>query len=61
MIRKILIFTVLAVTAAVAIVLPLSKSDAAQQPTSAGSPQGSAVAPCQTLTFARMAGASLMT
>ena len=42
MIRKILIFTVLAVTAAAAIVLPLTKSDAAQQPTSVGSPQGSA-------------------
>ena len=34
MIRKILIFTVLAVAAAAAIVLPLWKSDAAQQPTS---------------------------
>jgi Zn-dependent metalloprotease len=33
MIRKILIFTVLAVAAAAAIVLPLSKSDAAPQPT----------------------------
>ena len=42
MIRKILIFTVLAVTAAAAIVLPLWKSDAAQQQTSIGSPQGSA-------------------
>ena len=42
MIRKILIFTVLAVSAAAAIVLPLWKSDAAQQPTSVGSPQGSA-------------------
>ena len=42
MIRKILIFTVLAVAAAAAIVLPLWKSDAAQQQTSTGSPQGSA-------------------
>ena len=42
MIRKILIFTVLAVTAAVAIVLPLSKSDAAQQQPSTGSATGSA-------------------
>ena len=42
MIRKILIFTVLAVVAAAALVLPLGKSDAAQQPTSVGSPQGSA-------------------
>ena len=42
MIRKILIFTVLAVAAAAAIVLPLWKSDAAQQRTSIGSPQGSA-------------------
>lgn len=39
MIRKSLIFTVLAVAAAAAIVLPLWKSDAAQQPTSIGSPQ----------------------
>ena len=42
MIRKIFIFTVLAVTAAAAIVLPLWKSDAAQQPTSVGFQQGSA-------------------
>ena len=42
MIRKILIFTVLAVTAAAAIVLPLWKSDAAQQQPSTGSPKGSA-------------------
>ncbi len=42
MIRKILIFTVLAVAAAAAIVLPLWKSDAAQQRTSIGSQQGSA-------------------
>jgi hypothetical protein len=42
MIRKILIFTVLAVAAAAAIVSPLSKSDAAQQPTPIGPPQGSA-------------------
>ena len=42
MIRKILIFTVLAVAAAAAIVLPLWKSDAAQQPTSPGAPQGRA-------------------
>ncbi|HEX5834313.1 MAG TPA: M36 family metallopeptidase, partial [Pyrinomonadaceae bacterium] len=42
MIRKILILTVLAVAAAAAIVLPLSKSDAAQQRTSLESPQGSA-------------------
>jgi len=40
--RKILIFTVLAVAAAAAIVSPLWKSDAAQQPTSPGAPQGSA-------------------
>ena len=39
MIRKILIFTVLAMTAVAAIVLPLWKSDAAQPP---GSPQASA-------------------
>lgn len=42
MIRKILIITVLAVAAAAAIVLPLWKSDAAQQRTSIGSPKGSA-------------------
>jgi Zn-dependent metalloprotease len=42
MIRKILIFTVLAVAAAAATVLPLWKSDAAQQRTSTGSPNGSA-------------------
>jgi Zn-dependent metalloprotease len=42
MIRKILIFTVLAVAAAAAIVLPLWKSDAAQQQTSIGSRKGSA-------------------
>jgi Zn-dependent metalloprotease len=42
MIRKILIFTFLAVAVAAAIVLPLWKSDAAQQRTSTGSPQGSA-------------------
>jgi len=42
MIRKFLIFTVLAVAAAATIVLPLWKSDAAQQPTSIGVPQGSA-------------------
>ena len=42
MIRKILIFIVLTVTAAAAVVLPLWKSDAAQQPTITGSPQGSA-------------------
>ncbi len=42
MIRKILIFTILAVAATAAIVSPLWKSDAAQQPTSAGAPQGSA-------------------
>ncbi|HEX3186634.1 MAG TPA: M36 family metallopeptidase [Pyrinomonadaceae bacterium] len=42
MIRKILIFTVLAAAAAVATVLPLWKSDAAQQRTSIGSPNGSA-------------------
>ncbi|HEY0365699.1 MAG TPA: M36 family metallopeptidase, partial [Pyrinomonadaceae bacterium] len=41
MIRKILIFTVLAVAAAAATVLPIWKSDA-QQRTSIGSPQGSA-------------------
>ena len=40
MIRKILIVTVLAVAAAAAIVLPLWKSDAAQQPTPPGAPQG---------------------
>jgi hypothetical protein len=43
MIRKILIFTVLAVTAAAAIVLPLWKSDAAQQRTSIGSPASRAL------------------
>jgi Zn-dependent metalloprotease len=42
MIRKILIFTVVVVAIAAAIVLPLWKSDAAQQRTSTGSPQGSA-------------------
>ena len=42
MIRKTLIFTVLAVAAAAAIVLPLWKSDAAQQQTPTGPPQGSA-------------------
>jgi len=42
MIRKILIFTVLTVAAAAAIVLPLWKSDAAQQRTVTGSTQGSA-------------------
>src|SRR5215212_11462304 len=40
--RKFLIFTVLAIAAVAAIVLPLWKSDAAQQRTSTGSPQGSA-------------------
>ena len=43
MIRKFLIFTVLAVAAAAAIVLPLWKSDAAQQRTLPGSAIGSAV------------------
>ncbi|HEU4765847.1 MAG TPA: M36 family metallopeptidase, partial [Pyrinomonadaceae bacterium] len=42
MIRKFLIFTVLTAAIAAAIVLPLWKSDAAQQRTSSGSPQGSA-------------------
>ena len=42
MIRKFLIFTVLAVAATAAIVSPLWKSDAAQQPTSSGFQQGSA-------------------
>ena len=42
MIRKLLIFTVLAVSVAAAIVLPVWKSDAAQQRTPVGSPQGSA-------------------
>ena len=42
MIRKIFTFTVLAVTAAAAVVLPRWKSDAAQQPTSVGFQQGSA-------------------
>jgi Zn-dependent metalloprotease len=42
MIRKFLIFTVVAVAAAAAIVLPLWKSDAAQQRTPPASPQGSA-------------------
>ncbi|HEX5883730.1 MAG TPA: hypothetical protein VFY67_04230, partial [Pyrinomonadaceae bacterium] len=42
MIRKILIFAVLAVAAAAAVVSPLRKSDAAQQPTPIGPPQGSA-------------------
>jgi len=41
MIRKILIFTVLIGAAAAAIISPLWKSDAAQQPTSIGSPQRS--------------------
>src|SRR5215203_3985932 len=40
MIRKILIFTVLAVAAAAAIVSPLWKSDAGQQRTPIGAPQG---------------------
>ena len=43
MIRKILIFTVLAVVAAAAIALPLWKSDAAQQQTPTGVPQGCCV------------------
>ena len=42
MIRKILIFTVLAVAAAAAVVLPLWKSDAAPQRTVTRSPKGSA-------------------
>ncbi len=42
MIRKMLIFTVLVVAAAAAIVFPLWKSDAAQQQTSIGSQRGSA-------------------
>ncbi|HET9787036.1 MAG TPA: hypothetical protein VFP47_07880, partial [Pyrinomonadaceae bacterium] len=42
MIRKIFIFAFLAMAAAAAIVSPLWKSDAAQQPTSTGAPQGSA-------------------
>ena len=42
MIRKFLIFTVLAMVAAAAIVLPLWKSDAAPQQPSTGSPQASA-------------------
>ena len=42
MIRKILIFTVLAVAAAATIILPLWKSDAAQPPTSTAAPQRSA-------------------
>jgi len=42
MIRKVLIFTVLAVAAAAAIVLPLWKSDAAPQQTSTGSQKASA-------------------
>ncbi|HEU4794828.1 MAG TPA: hypothetical protein VFT02_04310, partial [Pyrinomonadaceae bacterium] len=42
MIRKIAIFTVLVVTLAAAIVLPFWKSDAAQQRSPEGSPQGSA-------------------
>ena len=41
MIRKVLIFTVLAVAAAAAIVLPLWKSDAAPQQTSTGSQRAS--------------------
>ena len=45
MIRKILIFTVLVGTAAAAIVLPLWKSDAAQQQTPIGSAKGSAGRP----------------
>jgi Zn-dependent metalloprotease len=42
MIRKILIFTILAVAAAAAIVSPVWKSDAAQQQTPVGTPQASA-------------------
>src|ERR1041385_9141803 len=42
MIRKILIFTVLAVAAAAAVVLPFWKSNSAPQRTVTGSPQGSA-------------------
>jgi Zn-dependent metalloprotease len=42
MIRKLLIFTVLAVAIAAAVVLPLWKSDAAQQRTPIGPPQASA-------------------
>ena len=42
MIRKILIFTVLAVAAAAAVVLPFWKSNAAPQRTVTGSPQASA-------------------
>ncbi len=42
MIRKVLIFTVLAVAAAAAIVLPSWKSEAAQEPTVTGSAKGSA-------------------
>lgn len=42
MIRKILIFTVLAVAVAAAIVLPVWKSDAAQPQTPTGPPQGAA-------------------
>ena len=42
MIRKMLIFTVLAVAAAAAIFSPLWKSDAAQQQPSTGSPKRSA-------------------
>jgi Zn-dependent metalloprotease len=45
MIRKILIFTVLAVAAAATIVLPWWKSDAAQQPTSTAVPQASRALP----------------
>src|ERR1041384_5428693 len=43
MIRKILIFTVIAVPVAAAIALPLWKSDAAQQRTSLGAQKGSAL------------------
>ncbi|HEY0729477.1 MAG TPA: M36 family metallopeptidase, partial [Pyrinomonadaceae bacterium] len=45
MIRKFLIFTVLAVAAAAAMVLPFWKSDAAPQRTSIGSPKASAALP----------------
>src|SRR5215217_489447 len=45
MIRKFLIFTVLAVAAAATIVLPWWKSDAAQQPTSTATPQASRALP----------------
>ena len=52
MIRKVLIFTVLAVAAAAAIVLPLWKSDAAHSKRQPDLNKHLLTAPCQTLTSA---------